>query len=164
MSPPGAVDELGRLPSLVYNLRSRSWGSLDAELRQGTVWKLPPLITQHALDLVVIKGLGGSHEREAWVTCPQLLLSPHAWQITRSVEFSAIEHMVVVLVVRQRCMPSAFAQSHHCITPRARKLLTVVCGAALSEPLHRHGENAVPMVCGGQHSCDSHAPQRRGRV
>ncbi len=164
LSNPGAVDELGRLPSLVYNLRTRSWGSLDAELRQGTVWKPPPPITKHALEAVAIKGRG-SHEREAWETCPQLLLSAHAWQITRSVDFSAIENMVVVLVVRQCCRPSAFAQSHGLLhRSTCAQTLTTPCGAALPGALHRHGENAVRMVCGGQHSCDLHAPQRRGRV
>ena len=69
MSPPGAVDELGRLPSLVYN-RSRSWGSLDAELRQGQ-WKPPRLITQHALDLVEIK-FRGSHEHGSGNSAPAL--------------------------------------------------------------------------------------------
>ena len=97
---PGAVDEIGRLPSLVYNLRTRSWGSLDAELRQGTVWQPPPPITQHALEAVAIKGRG-THEREAWETCPQLLLASQPWQITRAIEFSAIEQMVIVLVVRR---------------------------------------------------------------
>ena len=120
MSTPGAVDEIGRLPSLVYNLRTRSWGSLDAELRQGTVWKPPPPITQHALEAVAIKGRG-SHEREAWDTCPQLLFSPQAWQITRSIEFSAVEHMVVVLVVRQLHSLSICVVTHRCIALRARK-------------------------------------------
>ena len=100
MVVPGAEDEIGRLPSLVYNFSTRSWGSLDADLRQGcTVWQPPPPITRQALEAVAIKGRG-SHEREAWETCPHLLLGAAAWQITPSIEFSAIEHMVVVLVVR----------------------------------------------------------------
>lgn len=63
-----ASDELGRLPSLVYNFRTRGWGSLDAEQRQGqaAVWQQdPPPITPQTLDAVAPKGRG-SHERDAW--------------------------------------------------------------------------------------------------
>ena len=96
---PGAVDANGRrVPSLVYNFRTRTWGSLDADEHR-PIWKPPPPITKHALDAVAVKGRG-SHERDAWETCPGLLLSPQIWRVTLGVEFNQVEHMVVVLVVR----------------------------------------------------------------
>ena len=85
------------VPSLVYNSRTRLWSEIGAEgpgrWRGDPIWKPPPLVSHEALKTVP----AGTRENQPWKEERALLLA--GLTITRNVEFSQVERMVVGLAV-----------------------------------------------------------------
>ena len=82
---------------LAYNLNTRQWQVSGQTPRS---WMVPPPVTQETLRSVSIKGRSSHEEKEAWATGVDILLGQPPWTVGTTSEFTDIERLVVVLIVR----------------------------------------------------------------